>query len=402
MGLYAPDARPAESTQKGDEGRVTSDEKDAAESRHSSPVTRHTPALRRLLIVDGHAYAYRAFYAIRQLRSPAGAPTNAIFGFVKMLAKMRAGILWPSQALPIADCRLPIAGSNPQSGEGGEGRKLPPTHLIVVWDGGLSAERVRAWPGYKAQRPEMPAELREQLDDLVRYLDAAGVATFCRAGVEADDYIAGLARRAADADFEVVIASADKDFMQLVTSDECRVTSDENGVAESRHSSPVTRHSGRIGLLKPHLPDGDPGGTVWMAEQVRHKSGVEPAQIVDWLALVGDRVDNLPGVPGVGPKTAAELLNQFGTVAELYRRLDEVKSEKLRAALAASAAAVRRNVELVRLKDEMPCDFSVDALAVKPADTGRLAELFGRWGFWRMADELSQANPERFRGQPCP
>lgn len=322
--------------------RVTRAGKGKSQSRHSNC----------LLIVDGHAYAYRAFYAIRELRSPTGAPTNAIFGFVKMLAKMRAALL--------------------------------PTHLIVVWDGGLSAERTTAWPGYKAQRPEMPAELGVQMDEIVHYLAAAGVASFCRDGVEADDYIACLATRfAGRADFEVVIASADKDFMQLVTSD--TEMGDEWQVAsDKKDSDPVMRHAGRIGLLNPH----DKTETVWAAEQVRAKTGVEPSQIVDWLALVGDGVDNIPGVPGVGPKTAAELLKQFGSVTALYRRLDEVKSERLRTALGAAADDVRRNVELVRLKDDLPCKFSPDDLAVKPADAGRLAELFGRWGFRTMPAEL--------------
>jgi DNA polymerase-1 len=286
-----------------------------------------TRIMSRLLIVDGHAYGYRAFYAIRELRSPRGEPTNAIFGFVKMLAKMRAA--------------------------------LSPTHLVVVWDGGLSAERTAMLPGYKAQRPEMPAELGVQLDEIVRYLDAAGVASFCRDGVEADDYIACLARLAAGAGWEVVIASADKDFMQLV--------------------------SPKIGLLNPHDKTGIP---LYGTEQVRNKTGVGPSQIVDWLALVGDNVDNIPGVPGVGPKTAAELLNRFGSVTTLYRRLDEVRSEKLRTALAAAADDVKRNVELVRLKDDLPCEFSAEALAVKPADAGRLGELFGRWGFRTMLAEL--------------
>ncbi len=120
--------------------------------------------MNRLLIVDGHAYAYRAFYAIRELRSPSGQPTNAIYGFVKMLAKMRAAI--------------------------------KPTHLIVVWDGGLSAARVAELPEYKAQRPEMPDDLGPQLDGIVGYLKAAGIASFRRDGVEADDYIACLARQA--------------------------------------------------------------------------------------------------------------------------------------------------------------------------------------------------------------
>jgi DNA polymerase I len=273
----------------------------------------------RLLIVDGHAYAHRAFHAIRDLRSPSGQPANAVYGFIKMLSKLRA--------------------------------TLAPTHEIVVWDGGLSAERTAVLPEYKAHRPEMHADLKSQIDEMVSYLGAAGIASFCRKGVEADDYIACLARRAAHGGMDAVIASSDKDFMQLV--------------------------SPKIGLLNPH----DKTDGVWTVEQVRNKAGVEPSQIVDWLSLTGDSVDNIPGVPGVGPKTAAELLKQFGSVAALYARLDEVKLEKLRAALRDAADAVRRNVELVRLKDELPCDFSADDLAVRPADNARLRELFSRWGF---------------------
>ncbi len=293
------------------------------------PETRDPSRESRLLIVDGHAFAYRAFYAIRELRSPAGQATNAIFGFIKMLSKMRGA--------------------------------LRPSHVLVVWDGGLDAGRVAAWPAYKAQRPEMPAGLGSQIDGMVEYLRAAGVASVCRAGVEADDYIAGVAERAAGAGWEVVIASADKDFMQLV--------------------------SGRIGLLNPN----DKSEAVWGAEQVRQKAGVGPEQIVDWLALVGDSVDNIPGVAGVGPKTAAELLKQFGSVTELYGRLAEVKSERVRGALAAAAAAVRRNVALVRLKAELPCEFSPEELAAKPADHERLAELFGDWGFRTLLAEAQAA-----------
>jgi DNA polymerase-1 len=282
----------------------------------------------KLLIVDGHAYAYRAFHAIRGLRSPSGAPTNAIYGFVKMLAKMRAAVA--------------------------------PTHLIVVWDGGLSAERMALLPEYKAQRPKMPDDLSPQLDDIVDYLKSAGVASFCGEGVEADDYIACLARHAAGAGMKVVIASADKDFMQLV--------------------------SAQVGLLNP----GDKSEAVWTDEQVRAKAGVGPSQIVDWLALMGDSVDNIPGVPGVGPKTAADLLRQFGSVEKLFARLDEVKSEKLRASLRDSADAVRRNRQMVRLRDDLPCEFAPDDLVVKPADAGRLRELFGRWGFKGMLAALEE------------
>ncbi len=317
----------------------------------------------RILIVDGHAYAYRAFYAIRRLSSPAGRPTNAIYGFIKMLAKMRATV--------------------------------KPTHAIVVWDGGLSAARRAVLPEYKAQRPEMPADLGPQLDEIVRYLAAAKVASFCRAGVEADDYIACVTRAAAQAGWEVVIASADKDFMQLVSLGAGGLGLGSGAKPESREPRPQTpdprpESRGWIGLLNPN----DKSETIWTAAQVRAKTGVTPEQIVDWLSLVGDSVDNIPGVPGVGPKTATELLRQFGSVAELYRRVAEVKSARIRAALQAAEGDVRRNQKLVRLQDDLDCEFSPAALAEQPADAGRLAELFGAWGFRSLRAEL-EAEPAR-------
>jgi DNA polymerase-1 len=282
----------------------------------------------RLLIVDGHAYAYRAFHAIRDLRGPEGRPTNAIYGFVKMFEKMRSA--------------------------------LAPTHLAVIWDGGLSSERLAVLPEYKAQRPEMPAELRPQLNEIVRYLAAVSVASVCQPGIEADDYIACLARRAAAAGWNVVIASSDKDFMQLVTP--------------------------QIGLLNPN----DKSGTIWTREQVLAKAGVEPGQVADWLALMGDAVDNIPGVPGVGPKTAAGLLRQFGSVTALLERLDEVRSVRLRAALAEATAVLHRNLMLVRLP-EVPCVFVPEQLAVRPADRELLGGLFRCWGFRGMNEALDAA-----------
>jgi DNA polymerase-1 len=282
----------------------------------------------RLLIIDGHSYAYRAFHAIRELNSPSGRPTNAIYGFIKMVAKLRSNIA--------------------------------PTHWIVVWDGGLSAKRLAALPGYKAQRPEMPEPMRPQLDEIAEYLGAARIASYCRDGIEADDAIACIARRAEQIEWQVVIASSDKDFMQLV--------------------------SARVGLLNPH----DKTEVIWAAEQVRAKSGVEPGQIVDWLSLIGDSVDNIPGVPGIGPKTAADLLKQFGSVEELFRRLDEVKSVRVRGALLAAKEAVLRNCELVRLH-EVSCDFSAQELAVKAPDTAQLAPLYERWGFKTLLAALKES-----------
>lgn len=276
--------------------------------------------------MDGHAYAYRAFHAIRQLNAPDGSPTNAIYGFIKMLAKLRAA--------------------------------LAPTHLVVIWDGGLSAERTAAHPDYKAQRPPMPEGLAGQLDGITEYLRAAGLASWCQDGVEADDWIAQAARRAAAEGVEVVIASADKDFMQLVAPG--------------------------IGLVNPN----DKTERIWTAAEVVAKTGVRPEQIVDWLSLVGDSVDNIPGVPGIGPKTAASLLQQFNSVAALYQRLAEVTSDRVRQSLAEAAGAVRRNRELIRLRDDAAGPFDLAETVVGAEATDRLAGLFERWGFRSLRQAL--------------
>ena len=274
---------------------------------------------RRLLLVDGHAYAYRAFYAIRRLQSPGGEPTNAIYGFIKMVGKLQ--------------------------------EKLAPSHLVVVWDGGLAAERLTALPEYKAQRPAMPDDLAAQIDSLREWLTAAGIAAFCEEGVEADDWIATAAREAKSAGLDVVIASSDKDFMQLVADG--------------------------VGLFNP----GDKSEKIWTAVEVRAKTGVEPEQIVDWLSLIGDAADNIPGVPGVGPKTATDLLNEFRSVAALIEGVARVKSKNVRDRVLASAETVRRNQKLIRLKDDLPFAFSVGEAAMGPKNVERLRALYARWGF---------------------
>ncbi|MEO6034910.1 MAG: 5'-3' exonuclease H3TH domain-containing protein [Verrucomicrobiota bacterium] len=283
---------------------------------------------KRFLVVDGHAYAYRAFYAIRQLHSPSGKATNAIYGFIKMLMKMQA--------------------------------QLQPTHLMIVWDGGLAEERTVLLPEYKAQRPEMPSGLEEQLDEIVAYLGAASVTSWCQDRVEADDFIATVAKKSVAAGVPVVIASADKDFMQLVSED--------------------------VSLLNPN----DKSEKLWSADQVREKSGVDPTQIVDWLSLIGDSVDNISGVPGVGPKTAAELLKQFGSLEEIYRRLAEIKSDRLRTSLQAAADVVWRNRQLICLRDDLPCEFELEKFATMPVQSGELRRLFSGWGFKTLLHELEK------------
>jgi DNA polymerase-1 len=286
----------------------------------------------RLLLVDGHAYAYRAFHAIRSLHSPSGRPTNAIYGFIKMLGRLR--------------------------------ETLVPRFLAVVWDGGLSADRLEALPGYKAQRPPMPDALEEQIAGIQQYLEAAGLRSLEQEGIEADDWIATLAVRAARNGADVVIASSDKDFLQLV--------------------------GPRIRLFNPAGRSEE----LWTEEEVRRKTGVGPVQIVDWLALIGDSVDNIAGVPGVGPKTATELLNRFGSVDSLYQRLNEVESERLRNALQGAEAVVRRNQQLIRLRADLPLEPRWDACSVAPATVERLRVLYSDWGFKSLLAALPSDRPQ--------
>jgi len=283
----------------------------------------------RLLIIDGHAFAYRAFYAIRGLTSPSGQPTNAIYGFINMLAKLEAQVL--------------------------------PTHAVVVWDGGLDEGRVEELDDYKAQRDPMPDDMEVQLDAMADYLEAAGWASVCDDGVEADDRIGQLAKRAEDEGIEVVIASSDKDFLQLIND--------------------------RVSMLNP----ADKTGTPMDAAAVLAKTGVRPAQIVDWLSLVGDAADNIPGVPGVGVKTASALLNEFGSVDGIYDRLAKVKRDKLRESLAATEADVRRNQSLVALKLDLPGEPALDDLRRGFDDSARLESLYETWGFNTLLKNLREA-----------
>ena len=283
----------------------------------------------RLLIIDGHAFAYRAFYAIRGLNSPTGQPTNAIYGFINMLAKLESQVL--------------------------------PTHAVVVWDGGLDAERVEELDDYKGQRDPMPDDMEVQLDEMVEYLEAEGWASVCDDGVEADDRIGQLARRAEAEGFEVAIASSDKDFLQLIND--------------------------RVKMLNP----ADKTGKPMDAGAVVAKTGVQPSQIVDWLSLVGDAADNIPGVPGVGVKTAAALLNEFGSVDGIYGRLAEVRRDKQRESLAAAEAVVRRNQSLVALKLDLPGAPGLDDLRRGFQDTASLEKLFETWGFRTMLNNLREA-----------
>ncbi|MBN1269257.1 MAG: flap endonuclease [Kiritimatiellae bacterium] len=266
-----------------------------------------------LLLVDGTAVAYRAFYAIGELATKDGRPTNALFGFVRMLGQLKE--VWK------------------------------PSHWAVAFDGGLPAERTAVLETYKAQRKPMPDALAAQLDAIDEYLVLAEIPWLLIQGQEADDILATMTRRGLERGAEVMIATSDKDMYQLV--------------GEQVSVIPPSKAGSRMGPA-----------------EVREKTGVDPAQIPEWLALVGDSVDNIPGVPGVGPKTAAQLLNQWGSLDAVWANLPKVGTERLRAALEAHQDVVRRNLALVRLRGDMDFRLDWDDLQVRPPDRERLAPFF--------------------------
>lgn len=280
----------------------------------------------RLLIVDGHHYAYRSFYAIRAMNAPDGFPTNALYGFINAMRRMRA--------------------------------RVAPTHIAVIWDGGLDDERTEALPEYKAERDPMPDDLELQLDALDEWLEAAGMHSWCHEGVEADDVIGTLTRQAEAAGLPVVIASSDKDFFQLINPN--------------------------VHLLNPN----DKTDTLWQAEQVRAKTGVEPAQIIDWLSLVGDAVDGIPGVRGVGPKTATKLLLEYGTAENLYSNLNAVKPAGLQGRLREATTEVQRNQELVALREIPEWKIKLEELRPGAGDYATLHAQYTRWNFRSLLQEL--------------
>ena len=204
----------------------------------------------------------------------------------------------------------------------------------------------------------MPDDLELQLDALDEWLEAAGMHSWCHEGVEADDVIGTLTRQAEAAGLPVVIASSDKDFFQLINPN--------------------------VHLLNPN----DKTDTLWQAEQVRAKTGVEPSQIIDWLSLVGDAVDGIPGVRGVGPKTATKLLLEYGTAENLYSNLNAVKPAGLQGRLREATTEVQRNQDLVALREISEWKIKLEELRPGAGDYATLHAQYTRWNFRSLLQEL--------------
>lgn len=263
----------------------------------------------RLLLVDGHYYLYRSFFAIRGLSNSRGEPTNAIFGFSKALRKMLTDV-------------KPDLGA-------------------VIWDSGLPDRRTTLQPEYKQNRPSMPDEMRPQETWLKKNVPLFGMASLSLPNTEADDLIASYARAADQAGIEVIVATNDKDILQI--------------------ASPTVR------IYSTAKADVGTNSHVLLGEEeVRVKWGVDPARIAEVLALTGDTSDNIPGVPGVGAKTAAQLVREFGTVEAILERAAEIKSDKVREKVLASRELVLANRQMVALDDDLPLPASVGSLKIQP------------------------------------
>ncbi|WP_296593754.1 DNA polymerase I [Methylophaga sp.] len=279
-----------------------------------------------LILVDGSSYLYRAYHAMPPLTNSDGESTGTIYGVINMLRKLI--------------------------------RDYKPEHMAVVFDAKGKTFRNDLYAEYKATRPPMPDDLREQIAPIHEIVNAMGLPLLCVDNVEADDVIGTLAKQATAAGIETVISTGDKDMAQLV----------------SEHVTLVnTMNNSKTDIAA-----------------VQEKFGLTPQQIVDYLALMGDKVDNIPGVDSVGPKTATKLLQQYGSLQGVIEHADEVKGklgEKLRAAV----DALPLSYQLATIKMDVELDFTPETLDMQVADNQKLAELYRRYEFKSWLQELDSA-----------
>jgi DNA polymerase-1 len=287
-----------------------------------------------LWLVDGSHAIFRAYHALPHLSTRKGVPTNAVYGFTTMLLR----------AL----------------------REGNPTHFAVAFDEEAKAKRSEIYPEYKATRGAPPDDLMPQFPLVRRVLEAMRIPAIGFAGYEADDVIATLTRRARALGWEVVIVTGDKDLMQLV-----------DGSVRS-YDSMYEKWYGPA--------------------EVEEKWGVPPAQVADLLALTGDKIDNVPGVPGVGEKTAASLLKEYGSLEGVLANAAAVKKPKLRENLLASLDKVRRARQLISLYGDLPLPVQLDDLERKQIDEPRARLLFTELEFVRLVKDLPRPAPTKPSG----
>ena len=283
-----------------------------------------------LFLIDGHALAYRSYFALirNPLTNSRGENTSAVYGFIRMLLLLL--------------------------------RKYDPEYLAVVFDSGGETERHREYPDYKANRESMPDDMENQLSLIVEVLEALGVTVVEEEGYEADDILATLALRAAGRGIDVKILTGDKDLFQML-SDKVHIIRPGRGTALEDECGP---------------------------EYLEDRFGLRPEQIVDLLALMGDSSDNIPGVKGIGEKTALKLLHEFGSLDGILGSIEEVEPGHVRKKLEEGSGSALFSRELVRLKD-VPLEMDIEDLAPGERDEERLADLLIDLEFHQMLNELS-------------
>jgi DNA polymerase-1 len=282
---------------------------------------------RTVYLIDGTAYIHRAYHAIQGLTNSRGLPTNAVFGFTRMLIKLMA--------------------------------ERTPEYAAMFFDARGPTFRHSIFPSYKANRPPMPADMALQIPYIKEITAGYRLPIFELAGYEADDLIGTLARRLEQEGFAVVMVTGDKDFVQLVTE-------------RTSIWDPMKETSTDLASVKEQL-------------------GVNPVQMVDVMGLSGDTADNVPGVPGIGPKTALELIRDFGSLENLYARIDTIARPKQREKLLQYKDQAFLSRRLVTIHTDAPVTPDLEALKVKPPDAETLATLFKTLEF----RQLQQALPQR-------
>ena len=275
----------------------------------------------KLVLIDGNSLLYRAFFALPPLTNAEGQMTNAAYGFASMLFK-------------IID-------------------EEQPDMLGVAFDLPGPTFRHERFPDYKATREKMPDELSPQIDMVRQILDAMHIPAYEMEGYEADDVIGTLAARAESAGHEVLVVTGDLDELQLV-SDRVSVMMTRRGISDTK---------------------------VYDPEAVRERYGFDPGKLPDFRALRGDTSDNIPGVPGIGEKTASSLIQEFGSLEEVLDKSDEVKPTRVGGALQAHGELARRARELSLIVRDLPVEFDADALRIRLPDERQLADLFRRLDF---------------------
>jgi len=278
------------------------------------------------ILVDGSSYLYRAYHAMPPLTNADGQATGAVYGVVNMLRKLL--------------------------------RDYNPALIAVVFDAKGKTFRNDMYPEYKAHRPPMPDDLREQIEPIHAIVKAMGLPLLMIDGVEADDVIGTLAQQATEQGINTIISTGDKDMAQL-----------------------VNEHITLINTMNNTTTD---------IQAIMDKYGIAPNRIIDYLALMGDKVDNIPGVPSVGPKTATKLLQQYDSLEGVIAHADEVKG-KLGEKLRETAPILPLSYQLATIKLDVPLDFSPTTLSIQPQDQDALLALFKKLEFKTWTTELVRA-----------